>query len=56
MTLAFLNSIAEHQVHSRTPVLLVFLVKLPSTTATGRWRERGKMPPAYPVVSARHHM
>lgn len=33
----------EHPAHSRTPVLLRFLVRLPSTTATGRWRERGRM-------------
>jgi hypothetical protein len=32
----------EHQVQSRTPVLLRFLVRLPSVTATGRWRERGR--------------
>ena len=32
-----------HQAHSRTPVLLRFLVRLPSVTATGRWRERGRM-------------
>jgi len=30
-------------VHSRTPVLLKFLVRLPSVTATGRWRKRGKL-------------
>ena len=33
----------EHPVHSRTPVLLRFSVRLPSVTATGRWRERGRM-------------
>ena len=27
----------------RTPVLLRFRVELPSVTATGRWRERGRM-------------
>jgi len=31
----------RHQVHNRTPVLLVFSVTLPSTEARGRWRERG---------------
>jgi hypothetical protein len=31
------------QAHSRTPVLLRFSVRLPSTTATGRWRERGRV-------------
>ena len=30
-------------VHSRTPVLLRFSVRLPSVTATGRWRERGRI-------------
>ena len=29
--------------HNRTPVLLTFLVRLPSVEATGRWRERGRM-------------
>ena len=29
--------------HSRTPVLLTFLVTLPSVEARGRWRERGRM-------------
>jgi hypothetical protein len=33
----------EHQVQSRTPVLLSFSVRLPSVGAMGRWRERGKM-------------
>jgi DNA invertase Pin-like site-specific DNA recombinase len=37
-----LARIPERSVHSRTPVLLRFLVTLPSTTATGRWRERGR--------------
>ena len=31
-----------HPVHSRTPVLLRFLVRLPSVEARGRWRERGR--------------
>jgi hypothetical protein len=31
-------------VQSRTPVLLEFSVGLPSVTATGRWKERGRMP------------
>ena len=30
-------------VHSRTPVLLMFRVELPSVEARGRWRERGRM-------------
>ena len=30
-------------VHSRTPVLLTFLVTLPSVEARGRWRERGRL-------------
>ncbi len=30
-------------IRSRTPVLLRFRVELPSVTATGRWRERGRM-------------
>ena len=30
----------EESVHSRTPVLLRFLVRLPSVEARGRWRER----------------
>ena len=34
---------AAHQVHSRTPISLRFLVRLPSVEATGRWRERGRM-------------
>jgi hypothetical protein len=29
--------------HSRTAILLRFHVTLPSTTATGRWRERRRM-------------
>jgi len=33
----------ERSVHSRTPVLLRFSVSLPCVTATGRWRERGRM-------------
>ena len=40
---AFLDRMLEHQAHSRTPILLRFLVKLPSTEPRGRWRERGKM-------------
>jgi hypothetical protein len=40
---AFRFDIEEGSVHNRTPVLLTFSVKLPSTTATGRWRERGRM-------------
>ncbi len=35
----------EGAVHSRTPILLKFLVRLPSTTATGRWRERARIGP-----------
>jgi len=31
----------EDQVHNRTAVLLTFSLRLPSVTATGRWRERG---------------
>jgi hypothetical protein len=30
----------QRPVQSRTPVLLKFLILLPSVTATGRWRER----------------
>ena len=37
-----LDLMREHQVHNRTPVLLTILVRLPSVTATGRWREWGK--------------
>jgi eukaryotic-like serine/threonine-protein kinase len=37
------QSVCALEVHSRTPILLRFLVRLPSTTATGRWRERGRM-------------
>ena len=33
----------RESVHSRTPVLLVFSVRLPSVEAKGRWRERGRM-------------
>jgi hypothetical protein len=33
----------EGSIHSRTAVLLRFLLTLPSTTARGRWRERGRM-------------
>jgi hypothetical protein len=33
----------EHPVQSRTPVLLRFHVTLPSVSATGRWKERGRM-------------
>jgi hypothetical protein len=33
----------EGVVHSRTPISLAFSLRLPSTTATGRWRERGRM-------------
>jgi hypothetical protein len=29
-------------VHSRTPILLKFLVRLPSRTATGGWRETAR--------------
>jgi hypothetical protein len=39
---AVLDRMRERSVHSRTPVLLTFSVRLPSTTATGRWRERGR--------------
>jgi hypothetical protein len=35
------TSPVQDQVHNRTPVLLEFLVRLPSVTSTGRWRERG---------------
>ena len=38
---AGLRNPPEHPVHSRTPVLLTFSVRLPSVTATRRWRERG---------------
>jgi hypothetical protein len=34
----------EESVHSRTPVLLRFSVRLPSVEARGRWRERRGMP------------
>ena len=40
---AVLGSLRVHQVHSRTPALLTFLVRLPSVEPTGRWRERGRM-------------
>jgi hypothetical protein len=33
----------ERSIHSRTPISLKFSVGLPSVTATGRWRERGRM-------------
>jgi hypothetical protein len=33
----------EHHAHSRTLISLRFSVSLPSTTATGRWRERGRI-------------
>ena len=33
----------DESVQSRTPVLLRFLVRLPSVEARGRWRERGRM-------------
>lgn len=33
----------RNQVHNRTPILLAFLVELPSVEARGRWRERGRM-------------
>jgi hypothetical protein len=33
----------EQSVQSRTPILLNFLVRLPSVEATGRWRERGSL-------------
>jgi len=33
----------EDSVHSRTAIPLMFLVRLPSTTGTGRWLERGKI-------------
>ena len=39
---AVLGPIREHPVHSRTPVLLRFSVRLPSVEARGRWRERGR--------------
>jgi hypothetical protein len=32
-------------VQSRTPILLIFSLALPSVEARGRWRERGRMPP-----------
>jgi hypothetical protein len=35
--------IEGESVHSGTPVLLRFSLRLPSVEATGRWRERGKM-------------
>jgi hypothetical protein len=34
----------------RHPVLLRFLVRLPSVTATGRWRERGRMGEPDPLI------
>ena len=37
-----LFSSKERSVHSRTPISLTFLVRLPSVTAVGRWRERGR--------------
>ena len=33
----------EESVHSRTPVLLRFSLRLPSVEARGRWRERGRI-------------
>jgi hypothetical protein len=39
---ALTESAIREQVHSRTPILLRFRVELPSVTATGRWRERGR--------------
>jgi hypothetical protein len=39
---AVLDLMRGHQVHSRTAILLRFSVRLPSVTATGRWRERGR--------------
>ena len=33
----------EQSVQNRTPILLIFSLRLPSVTATGRWRERGRM-------------
>ena len=41
LTLQF--SSKEESVHSRTPISLTFSVRLPSVTATGRWRERGRI-------------
>ena len=32
---------AAESIHSRTPVLLRFSVRLPPVTARGRWQERG---------------
>ena len=40
---AVLDPMRGQSDHSRTPVLLTFLVRFPSVTATGRWRERGRM-------------
>ena len=40
---AVLDPMRGQSDHNRTPVLLRFLVKLPSVTATGRWREWGRM-------------
>ena len=34
---------ASHQAHSRTPISLRCLVRLPSVTARGRWRERRRV-------------
>jgi hypothetical protein len=34
----------ERSVQNRTPVLLMFSVRLPSVEARGRWRERARMP------------
>jgi hypothetical protein len=39
---AGLDRMLEGPVHSRTPVLLRFSMRLPSVEATGRWRERGR--------------
>ena len=41
---AVVDYLGEQAVQSRTPVLLISSVWLPSVTATGRWRERGRMP------------
>jgi hypothetical protein len=40
---ASLDLLGERSVHSRTPVLLRFSIRLPSVTATGRWRERARV-------------
>jgi hypothetical protein len=38
-----LDVMLERSVHSGTLVLLTFCARLPSTEATGRWKERGRM-------------